>query len=54
MKLFSAVYNYLKLMDPRLRGDGKKEDISAFYEPAKIEVFHPVGAASSRDSCDPS
>jgi len=28
----AGVYNYLKLMDPRLRGDDNKEGFSTFYE----------------------
>jgi len=34
--IFSAFYNYLKLMDPRLREDDKKENISTFYGSFKL------------------
>jgi hypothetical protein len=33
----AGIYNYLKLMDPRLRGDDKKCEISTYYGTIKFE-----------------
>ncbi len=32
----AGIHNHLKTLDPRLRGDDNKEDISIFYEAGKI------------------
>jgi hypothetical protein len=35
----AGVDNFLNLIDPRLRRDDKKEDLSAFYGSVKFESF---------------
>jgi hypothetical protein len=34
----AGIYNYLIILDPRLRGDDKKRTVSTFYEFVKVGV----------------